>query len=56
MLSSRIVEHLTKPLALSRLTYDIYFKTDLIEVTARQRVEPQIFNSHPCEDSPYYIL
>jgi hypothetical protein len=37
--------------------YDNYFKTDLIGVTARQRVEiiPNIY-FHPCEDSPYYIL
>jgi cellulose synthase/poly-beta-1,6-N-acetylglucosamine synthase-like glycosyltransferase len=41
---------------ISRLMYDIYFKTDLIGVTARQRVETPNIYFHPCEDSPYYIL
>jgi hypothetical protein len=41
---------------ISRLMYDIFFKTDLIGVTARQRVETPNNYFHPCEDSPYWLL
>lgn len=38
---------------LARLLYELYFKTDLIGVTARQRVETPNLYFHPCEDAPY---
>eukprot|EP01031_Cornospumella_fuschlensis_P047466 gene47466-58145_t len=41
---------------LARLTYELYFKTDLIGVTARQRVETPNLYFHPCEDSPFSWL
>jgi hypothetical protein len=41
---------------ISRLKHDIYFKTDLIGVTAPQRVETPNISFRPCEDSPYYIF
>lgn len=38
---------------LARLFYELYFKTDLIGVTARQRVETPNLYFHPCESSPF---
>lgn len=40
----------------ARLMYELYFKTDLIGVTARQRVETPNLFFHPCEDSPFSCL
>eukprot|EP00981_Chlorochromonas_danica_P002679 scaffold525_cov170-Ochromonas_danica.AAC.3 len=44
------------PTCLAKLTYELYFKTDLIGVTARQRVETPNAFFHPCEDSPFACL
>jgi hypothetical protein len=41
---------------LARLTYELYFKTDLIGVTARQRVETPNLYFHPCENTPFRLL
>eukprot|EP01034_Spumella_vulgaris_P040150 gene40150-49657_t len=41
---------------LARLFYELYFKKDLIGVTARQRVETPNAFFHPCEDSPFSCL
>ena len=41
---------------LARLFYELRLKTDLIGVTARQRVETPGLFFHPCEDSPFSFL
>jgi hypothetical protein len=41
---------------LARLVYELYFKNDLIGVTARQRVETPNLFFHPCEDTPFSLL
>lgn len=41
---------------IARLMYELYFKTDLIGVTARQRVETPNLYFHPCEDTPFRLL
>lgn len=41
---------------LARLFYELRLKTDLIGVTARQRVETPNLFFHPCEDSPFSFL
>lgn len=41
---------------LGRMMHELFFRDDLIGVTARQRVEFPNKNFHPCEDSPFYFL
>jgi hypothetical protein len=41
---------------LARLFYELRMKTDLIGVTARQRVETPGLFFHPCEDTPFSFL
>jgi hypothetical protein len=40
---------------LSKLMYDIFFKSDLIGVTARPRIETPNRFFRPCEQSPFYL-
>eukprot|EP01034_Spumella_vulgaris_P022158 gene22158-28265_t len=41
---------------LARLYYELYFKKDLIGVTASQKVETPNEFFHPCEDCPFVFL
>lgn len=41
---------------IGRMMHELFFRDDLIGVTARQRVEFPNKNFHPCEDSPFFFL